>query len=503
MVRGADFPESEPSLVERQGWRTGAPDMSRRDVLGGMIGLGVALFAPSVGTRALFERRHGPTPVLASRADMPLPPRQDIRILIVTDGTGFHVVSFGPQDTSRAHAVEGIDYFGLSEFLRTLSRGTPEFNFVVTKAHRDIDPGFGSPAFLQLSEEDRRLFTPDYQGVGAHTFHFDTVDLDQFDEIWLFGVGVPDDIRHPMTPAELAALTGFMDRGGGVFATGDHENLGMPLCGSVPRVRSMRKWWMKDDPGRPADAPIAPSATGSDRIDTTRGGRSDPPARGSVPMYLFDDQSDDIPQTISPTLFPSIDPVAGITVLQPHPILSYKGGLIDVLPDHMHEGEVIHPWNTGLTGSNDPALAFAGPGFVEYPRGPGGSHQPVPQIIATGLVIPHIVLRTEEHDVSDTVVDGRRTVGLIGAYDGRKTAERVGRVVVDSTFHHFFDINLIGDPLAPSPKNRGFHASAAGEAALEKIKAYYVNVAVWLAREQSVRRRVKDDGRSIPTNPLT
>jgi hypothetical protein len=50
------------------------------------------------------------------------------------------------------------------------------------------------------------------------------------------------------------------------------------------------------------------------------------------------------------------------------------------------------------------------------------------------------------------------------------------RVVVDSTWHHFFDINLIGDPLALAPKNQGFKASGNGPVALDKIKRYYRNI---------------------------
>jgi hypothetical protein len=36
--------------------------------------------------------------------------------------------------------------------------------------------------------------------------------------------------------------------------------------------------------------------------------------------------------------------------------------------------------------------------------------------------------------------------GTVGVYDGHQA--NVGRIAVDSTWHHFFDINLIGDPIA-------------------------------------------------------
>jgi hypothetical protein len=64
----------------------------------------------------------------------------------------------------------------------------------------------------------------------------------------------------------------------------------------------------------------------------------------------------------------------------------------------------------------------------------------------------------------------------------------VGRVAVDSTWHHFFDINLIGDPVAPFPKNHGFNASPTGLQALEDIRSYYRNLATWLARPGTLSR---------------
>src|SRR5438093_2527534 len=78
-----------------------------------------------------------------------------------------------------------------------------------------------------------------------------------------------------------------------------------------------------------------------------------------------------------------------------------------------------------------------------------------------------------------------RGLGIVGAYDGHRVG--VGRVGVDSTWHHWFDINLIGDPIAPPPKNLGFNASDEGRAHLQNIKAYYRNVATWLARDTTHR----------------
>ena len=69
-----------------------------------------------------------------------------------------------------------------------------------------------------------------------------------------------------------------------VFATGDHEDLGVKMNGRVPRVRAMRKWYFPG-PG-PNGEPGAPPGIGTLRIDTTQ-----PNVPGS-PTVLFDNQSD-------------------------------------------------------------------------------------------------------------------------------------------------------------------------------------------------------------------
>ena len=79
--------------------------------------------------------------------------------------------------------------------------------------------------------------------------------------------------------------------------------------------------------------------------------------------------------------------------------------------------------------------------------------------------------------------------GVVGAHNGH--AAGVGRVVVDSTWHHWFDVNLTGRPLAPGdpidpvvpadPKAHGFEATPIGEAAYAREQNYFRNVAIWLA----------------------
>jgi hypothetical protein len=68
--------------------------------------------------------------------------------------------------------------------------------------------------------------------------------------------------------------------------------------------------------------------------------------------------------------------------------------------------------------------------------------------------------------------------GAVSAYDG--SPESVGRIVVQSTFHHFFDINILGDPATDvtDPQSKlGFTSSPY----LAQFEQYWVNLVTWLA----------------------
>lgn len=343
-----------------------------------------------------------------------------VRVLIVTDSGG----SFGTGS------------FGLKALIDALKIPPgPWVRFEITTANRRTDP------------------TADIQG-----FTFDGVNLGDYDEIWLFGV--ERSFSPALSEQELRALSEFMDGGGGVFATGDHEDLGVAMCGSVPRVRSMRKWhW--PSPG-PNGEPVAPPVGGLNRLDTLREG----PSSG----FQFDDQSDVVPQNISPRMYPGWSfPWKLLWRFHPHPLLCGPRGVIRVLPDHPHEGECYVP--SDLTAS----FTFDGYTIEEYPA-LGGSRL-APEVIATSTIIGG----RASTDVKGPVTP--RSFGAIGAWDGHRVSR--GRVVVDATWHHFFNINLVGDAGSPDPvKQIGFLASPAGVAAYEEIKSYFRNIAVWLARPQ-------------------
>jgi hypothetical protein len=89
----------------------------------------------------------------------------------------------------------------LSEHLRSLKDrdGTPLYE-VIARNHEPDEAG-NDPFLMGLPESD-------------------------IDEIWLFGV----DAGNGLTKAECGAITKFRQRGGGIFSTRDHNDLGSSLC---------------------------------------------------------------------------------------------------------------------------------------------------------------------------------------------------------------------------------------------------------------------------------
>ena len=369
-----------------------------------------------------------------------------IRILMLVDAT----ISF-------SHA-----YFGLSAVLDTL-RDNPEFfvKFDITRAHRQTDLFKPDPATQPVQHE---RYGPHFEN-----FRFDQLgfDINKYDQVWVFGFygeGGP----NPLSDAELEILSRWMDQGGGLFATGDHYNLGAALCSRIPRARTMRKWTV---------AQGVPLPTGLNRHDTLLKGHDD--------IYTFDDESDDVPMPIRPRYYPlwSWSPFRHRRA--PHPILCGTDGVINILPDHPHEGQVFEDADVVLTQTIDFGTYTGKP---EYPTVSGV--QTRPEVIAHASVLNDHT-NTSDHN---KFAANARTFGVIGAYNGH--AANVGRVVVDSTWHHWFDVNLTGRPVvnldsephdATNPKTLGFFASAAGTTAFARIQNYFRNVAMWLAGKAKQR----------------
>lgn len=351
--------------------------------------------------------------------------------------------------------VDGLDYslgdFGLRTFVETLLETGGYVRFEITLAH------IGSSAGAGMMEGDARI------AERITNFKFDDPDhfaADRYDVVFLFGIDTFFSGRGPGYPsgslsdAELQALAEFQNGGGGLFATGDHGALGRPLCHKVARARNMRLWnSTSSDP----DADEV-SMGGPRRNDTNRLGDAD---------SQFEDQSDDVPQPISPRMYTAR--WGFLRYSYPHPLLCGPRGVIRIMPDHPHEGECVEPSDTSL---NIDFTSDLGP---EYPPATGPGPRPLPEIISTSTVLAGTTSSGKDPTVA-------HSFGGICAYDGHRAD--VGRVVTDATWHHFVNVNLIGDTTEPldDPKRYGFLWSAAGQAHLEEVKVYFRNLAVWLSR---------------------
>ena len=376
--------------------------------------------------------RPGPRP----RPDHNFPKPPVVRVLIVCDDEFSY---------SAAHK------FGLTELIDALHAPSFFVNFAITKAHRE------NTSYAADADIKNFKFTT--------SSHFNPAN---FDEIWFFGLRHESETISKMNDQELRIVSEFMDNGGGVFATGDHEDLGASLCGRIPRVRSMRKWTF--DYNAVADGYELYDPSSGDGPPVYGAHRHDTLIAGHNTGFTFDDQSDDLAAPIIPTIYGFGNQY--LSYRYPHPVLCGPRGVIAILPDHMHEGHCLVPTNPGLS------TTFDGYTSVEYPT--LNSFQVLPDVIAKGVVTAHETDNAGVGGIQDVPAIAAQ-FGCIGAYDGQ--AASVGRVVVDSTFHHFVNINVNGtgsdssDPI----KQQGFYASSVGLQQFEQIQAYWRNIAIWLA----------------------
>lgn len=334
----------------------------------------------------------------------------EARVLIVADGA--------------------IDFcetqFGLTELIKVLlDADHPWDRVALTTAHRSENPCKGAhiPAF--------KFDTP------PKTRH-PQFSIENYDQVWLFGY---EHKELALSDSELDCIIAFMQAGGGVFATGDHESMGLMLCGRIPRVRSMRFW----------EHPPAPDRDDATRIDTLR--------QGSKLGFQSTDQSDGTPQEIRPKFFLDEDKKNS----HPHQLLKYGSFAVTVLPDHMHEGACREPTPCELENQQ------------EYPRSPDGS-QVVPEVVAISTSAGGFVLDEFVHPVEP------KSFIVIAAYDGHAVIPPVGRIAVDSSFHHFVNLNLNG---TGSPGFTGFFDKYGNPTSdYMAIRQYFRNIVSWLQPPQ-------------------
>ena len=175
----------------------------------------------------------------------------DIKVLMVADGARFN---FGPRQNLSSGA-EDDNYFGVTELYTALqNRTTPTFqvDFAHRRGHTFAGAG-GPPPHEDCSAG--LTYPGDFVFVLANPPAPNTVtaDLSQYDVLWLIGDegyndGSPLTTDTEITDPEKIAVANFMAGGGGVFAVGDHDGIGAYMCGKLPRVRVMRRWFEWDQP---------------------------------------------------------------------------------------------------------------------------------------------------------------------------------------------------------------------------------------------------------------
>lgn len=319
---------------------------------------------------------------------------------------------------------------GLSSMIKRLRAHAPVFADLSVKwvsRSSDCDHHADNKLNLVMSQEVERTGEP-------------------FDEIWFFGLhqantekfslgvfrGGPE---SELGVDEVDEIDKWMKveggTGGGVLMTGDHNN---PV---PPR-------WLPNTNGRCADPVTAPALLGLGRAIgrcVPRAGElrkwDGPPSSQAADCLntLANDgfQTDRVPQSlIYERVNSDGEPDAHG---KPHPLFFYRtGGFINIFPDHRHEGELVIP-DTSNT--------------AVWPGGPKG--QPKPCIVAFG-----------------TDRRSGKKIGLVTTYDGDRAG--VGRIVADSSWHHYININLKGFPHPAPPDSYS-----------DKIGQFYGNLAIWLA----------------------
>ncbi|HXD33814.1 MAG TPA: hypothetical protein VN643_22030 [Pyrinomonadaceae bacterium] len=179
-----------------------------------------------------------------------------------------------------------IDRFSLlREHLTSLTDEAGEQLYNVTARNREAGADLNDPVLSKLDETD-------------------------FDQLWLFAV----DLGDGLTVADCEGITRFRQRGGGMFTTRDHQDLGSSLCtlGGVGRAHFFHTKHLEPDETRHA-----------------RDDRDSPTI--SWPNYHSGSNGD----------------YQQVTVVQPvHALLrnpKSEPGVIEYFPAHPHEGAVGVP----------------------------------------------------------------------------------------------------------------------------------------------------------------
>ena len=265
-----------------------------------------------------------------------------------------------------------------------------------------------------------------------------------FDEIWFFGIqqantekpsqaGVPGGPDSELDEDEVKALTEWMDAeisvGGGVLMTGDHSS-------ALPPKRVFN-----------ADAPCKDNSADATLLGLGRAIGRCVPRAGMLRKWegLPTSNSNESNNTIVGAAGLQSDPRPQVLRLEKvdangdpdpngdhHPLFFYgEDQFIQVFPDHAHEGELIIPQDIDF---NDNVWR---------------------------KIKPHAVAFSTNNRNNESL-------NAIATYNGDRAS--LGRIVADSTWHHYMNLNLLGFP----------HPAPAGSDS-DQIGQFYANLAVWLA----------------------
>lgn len=333
------------------------------------------------------------------------------------------------------------------------------------------------PAFANVCPElvSRNEVPPDDEtGPPRTTRKLDLPFLNRYEQIWFFGIHQVN-TKHPLlglgggTPeseldnAEVAALSEWM-KSGGVLMAGDHANpdptkelppprpgepvdlfcptgvmhetflgLGRALGHRVPRAGELRVWQGPPTRCQEDNFNTQELSCGTD-YDAEGLQRDSTPQ--NIVLVNFGEDGKPNPKGVPHCIF-----------------IDRRGCRIKVFPDHMHEGRITLPRD---------------PDREAWPE--RGRVRPLPRIAAYGI-------------------DKRNgeKCPLVAVYDGDAVGR--GRIVADSTWHHYFNVNLIG-------------FDREGDPVREQLGQFYVNLALWLSRLETRRKMACHMFRWLATHPV-
>lgn len=262
--------------------------------------------------------------------------------------------------------------------------------------------------------------------------------LSQYHELWVLCLNTVRMDPYQLDAGEVEALLNWMNSGGGLLVAGDHgagfcdiddpktfETYGKSLGEPMKRAGQLRNW-----NGPPTACIDGIPLEKRDNHNT---------CEGNNPEKLDDISSQ------SDASAAKLLKLGG----EPHPLfLLTNKTLIERFPDHPHESALIEL--TKLDG--------------DWPK---GSSLPVTAAKARDKRFPK----------------ESREYPLVIAWDG---PAQYGRIVADSSFHHYLNINLAGIP------ERDSHGLPVPKSDLDQIATFYRNLAIWLLPRDE-RNRMKLD----------